>query len=553
LPEVIGEVIGCENPFQYKIEIDYTKHKPKDTKKGDIVYLSLFGSIGAVGIIINEKQLLNKKWLTVYLLEHNNAPLKINLKSQKFVNDSGTIFSKDNTVYNLDMNNIDEGFRKIIQGNYLFKNINSFIGYIADGSDINKIRFYSLLDVTSPKRDLLREGTVVKTEIYGEKTLYQIIDGKTHKEELDKHNIYGYMVGIAQKLGKYNETRKELEVVKWLPNIYSPVFFDETRLKEKSVLAVGRLPETELEILLKDFDSLITHNTAILGILGIGKSCLSFELIKKIKENSDTKIICIDITNEYFDELTKYDCEPQIVNDETLITILSENYKNIDKDTFRGGNHADFRKGYIDIISSFLDGSDRVLVVNPEAYDVSKQADNIKAKKIGPGKDEWEDQAPMVDLTIAEKTRIITEVILDLCKNKGKTKEARCLVVFEEAHSLIPEWNSAANKGDESASNGTARVILQGRKYGLGCFIITQRTANVSKSILNQCNTIFSMRIFDDTGKQFLENYIGSDYSNILPTLEERHAVAVGKALNIKQPVIIKLNDKDNICSSDSN
>ena len=40
-----------------------------------------------------------------------------------------------------------------------------------------------------------------------------------------------------------------------------------------------------------------------------------------------------------------------------------------------------------------------------------------------------------------------------------------------------------------------------------------------------------------------MENYIGSDYSNTLPTLEERQAIAVGKAMKLKQPVIIQLND----------
>jgi uncharacterized protein len=74
--------------------------------------------------------------------------------------------------------------------------------------------------------------------------------------------------------------------------------------------------------------------------------------------------------------------------------------------------------------------------------------------------------------------------------------------------------------------------------------VVTQRTANVSKSILNQCNTIFALRVFDDTGKGFLENYIGADYANTLATLEERHAIAIGKGLKLKQPVIIQLNDR---------
>lgn len=69
----------------------------------------------------------------------------------------------------------------------------------------------------------------------------------------------------------------------------------------------------------------------------------------------------------------------------------------------------------------------------------------------------------------------------------------------------------------------------------------------MSKSILNQCNTIFALRVFDDTGKSFLENYIGSDYAETLPTLEERHAIAIGKSLRLKQPVIIRLNDRSDV------
>jgi DNA helicase HerA-like ATPase len=123
------------------------------------------------------------------------------------------------------------------------------------------------------------------------------------------------------------------------------------------------------------------------------------------------------------------------------------------------------------------------------------------------------------------------------------SKTARCCIVFEEAHSLTPEWNSVVNSGDEKHSNGTSKVILQGRKFSLGCILITQRTANVTKSILNQCNTIFALRVFDDTGKTFLENYIGKDYSDTLPTLEERHAIAIGKGIGLKQPIILQLND----------
>ena len=549
----IGQAIGCENPFLYKVEIDFFKHKNKGTKKGQLVYLSLENQQeGAVGVVINEKHLLNKKWVTIYLLEENNSLLKINLKTKEVITGTNTIYSRNRSVYAFSISELEDGKSKqSIEENYFYKNRYNFIGYIADGSDINKIKFHSLVDTTNDKHSLLKEGSVIKTNIYKEEVLFQIIDGKTSEEELEKHNIYGYLTGIAQKLGKYNQHNQELEVVKWLPSIYSPVFFDETDSEKVSKLSIGKLPETNLEIVIKEPDSLVTHNTAILGILGIGKSCLTFELIQKVINNTSAKVICIDITNEYGKELKKYIEDDLIQNElakDTLKDLKLNNRTGIANDPTSWGNENLYREKLDSELETFVNSDQKILVLNPDWHSVSKAGSqfNIQHK---------------VDLTVAEKTRIIAERVFvlakkqwdDLSDDERNNNQARFLIVFEESHSLIPEWNSTANSGDQSASNGTAKVILQGRKYGLGSFVVTQRTANISKSILNQCNTIFALRVFDDTGKQFLENYIGSDYSSTLPTLEDRHAIAVGKALKLKQPVIIKLNNKSDVIISDSN
>ncbi len=551
--KILGEAIGCENPFLYKVEIDFFKHKNTDVKKGELVYLSLDKSQGAVGIIINEKQLLNKKWVTVYLLEENNNPLKIDLKKKEFIDSSKTIFSKDNAVYSFDLLEIeDDESKNRVKENYLYKNRENFIGYIADGSDISKVRFHSLIDSTNEKYKLLKEGSVIKTKIHDGEVLYQIIDGKTNEEELEKHNIYGYLTGIAQKLGKYDKQEKELKVVKWLPNIYSPVFFDDTEEGTPDDLAIGKLPETNLEILLKEADSLVTHNTAILGILGIGKSCLTFELIKKVIENTEAKVVCIDITNEYKNELPMYLADNSVVFDnENIFNEINNKFEYIHdengtKNYEKSGNQKEYRECLRKNLNNFFFGEDnipdsntfeatkRVRIYNPDYHKSSK------GEKVG-------FNVITAELSQAEKTRIIAEEIFKILMKLGlqEEKKAKVLMVFEEAHSIVPEWNSTANDGDKTAVNGTAKVILQGRKYGLGSFVVTQRTANISKSILNQCNTIFALRVFDDTGKQFLENYIGSDYSNTLPTLEDRHAIAVGKGIKLKQPVIIKLNDRE--------
>lgn len=536
----IGEAIGYDNPFLYKVEVDYLKHQNTNLSKGTLVYLELENNIGMVGIIFNEKYLLNKRWLSVYVLkDDNNEPLKINLATSKFIDDTNTIFSKSNQVFILDIEALEQSEKDKINKNYLYKNKENFIGYISKESNINKIKFHLLLDEANENHSLIGEGTILFSNIFQKETLFQILDGITTEEKLENKDIYGYTVAIAKKLGEYQQEKKQLETVKWLPEIYTPVFlFDAENLDLTTSLDIGRLPNTKYGIEIKDYNALVTHNTAILGILGIGKSCLTFELIQKVVNNTETKVICIDITNQYASELKQYFDTNKLAYDLSNLTkkyLKKSSTKNGNKSIpSEWGNESIYKKKLSNRIKAFSRSQKRVLILNPDWHKVTKARTNFNI--------EYSD-----DLTVTEKTRIIAEEVFINAMKQGETDIAKFLLVFEEAHSLVPEWNSTANTGDQTASNGTAKVILQGRKYGLGSFVVTQRTANISKSILNQCNTIFALRVFDDTGKQFLENYIGSDYANTLPSLEERHAIVVGKALKLRQPVIIRLNDMEDI------
>jgi uncharacterized protein len=140
-------------------------------------------------------------------------------------------------------------------------------------------------------------------------------------------------------------------------------------------------------------------------------------------------------------------------------------------------------------------------------------------------------------------TAIISRELLFLVSDEMSDTLKLCLVL-EEAHSLAPEWNSAANDGEKQASMATARAIMQGRKFGFGAIVVTQRTANVTKSILNQCNTVFAMRTYDQTGTEFLGNFIGSDYAQLLANLRDRHAIVFGKASSCASPLLVELNDR---------
>jgi hypothetical protein len=553
----LGTAIGHENPLQYKVEVDYARYKGREPLYGDLVAIETKTNVGSIGMVVDRKQLLGKIWLSVYVLTSPTGDvISLDLREKKLMNEPRSVFAAENKVFLIDLGaDLDEEGRGRVQGNPLYAYKHSFVGYVTMSSNISTINFVMLRDRDAIGREIA-EGAILKTTIYGEETLYQVINGNTREEHLEAFDRHGYTVGIARKLGKYNHDAHELETIKWMPIIYAPLFFgfdgavSAARISAIAQLAIGRLPETDLEIRIKDIHALVTHNTAILGILGIGKSCLAYEIIRRVTAEH-IKVVAIDITNEYQSELPGYLAAASIVADnENAFNGINAKFEYVHNEgqkqvPDKSGNISDYKAAIRKDLCQFLFGVDSV--PQPFQFETTKAVRiyNVDYHKVSKG-EKIGFNVLTIELTQAEKTRIIAEELFKILMKSPleDIKKAKVLLAFEEAHSLIPEWNSVASEGDKNATNGTAKVILQGRKYGLGSLVVTQRTANVSKSILNQCNTIFALRVFDDTGKGFLENYIGEDYADTLATLEERHAIAIGKGLRLKQPVIIQLNDR---------
>ena len=82
---------------------------------------------------------------------------------------------------------------------------------------------------------------------------------------------------------------------------------------------------------------------------------------------------------------------------------------------------------------------------------------------------------------------------------------------------------------------------IQGDKYDIGFIVIAQRTANVSKTVLTQCNSIIAFQQFDKTSCDFLSNYMDEKMVKSLSTLKFRQACAVGRAFKSGVPVIFEV------------
>ena len=313
------------------------------------------------------------------------------------------------------------------------------------------------------------------------------------------------------------------------------------------LMPIGNFPNSDYSILIDDLNSLVTHNTAILGVLGVGKSMLSIELVERLI-SQNIKVIVLDLTNQYQSKLEIFlDTEYEKMCISKLLEAGEKDRDTWDENINKGGSITNFAEALHYDIEDLLnnDKNRNLKIYNPSQLFATKQYHEPKSYN---NEGNWNRNAQLYTLTPVEITKIVSEVALTLVSDEMRDTAKLCLVL-EEAHSLVPEFGSIVVETDKHATNGTARAILQGRKYGFGCIVVSQRTANVTKTILNQCNTIFAMRTFDDTGKEFLSNYIGKEYTNILSSLNERHAIYFGKSSSCENPVLIRLNDREKFLS----
>ncbi len=361
--------------------------------------------------------------------------------------------------------------------------VDRFVGVVIDGSGIGNIKFEY-----SKKKDDLQEGDLLELKISDKRLFYQVIKGTTEKETLENKNETGFIEGEANQLGMWKNEDLSFQKFGWVPSINTPLFIADTsdiEIEEYKYpnYKLGVIPNTSLPSLL-NLDEAVSHHMALLGVTGAGKSFLAHEIIMELKQ--DTKIICVDFTGEWKRKIESLNFTPTILNR--------------------------------DNIDEFLDGTDEIGIV--ELPNMSNTVQVIDA------------------------TERLLSTIFDFAQTKYDDETPiKVSLILEEAHTIVPEASFlGVNNWDSKAIvNKMGQIALQGRKYGIGLMIIAQRTANVSKTILTQCNTVICFQAFDETSFNFLGNYIGKNLVQALPNLKQYHAIVTGKAVKSNLPMIIDL------------
>lgn len=160
----------------------------------------------------------------------------------------------------------------------------------------------------------------------------------------------------------------------------------------------------------------------------------------------------------------------------------------------------------------------------------------------------------VIDLSLvpAEVVHIVTAVIARMTLealqryrklNHGKTLPT--VLVMEEAHTFIKRYKDDAENQNSAAicCQVFEKIAREGRKFGLGLVLSSQRPSELSPTVLSQCNSYLLHRISNDRDQELVHKLVPDNLRGLLrdlPSLPSRHAILLGWASEL--PVLVQMN-----------
>jgi hypothetical protein len=105
------------------------------------------------------------------------------------------------------------------------------------------------------------------------------------------------------------------------------------------------------------------------------------------------------------------------------------------------------------------------------------------------------------------------------------------LLVCEEAHAYIPRDKDPRYEGTRQSMQ---RIAREGRKYGVGLVVVSQRPNELSETVLAQCNTFICLRLTNPDDQAYVRNLVPEaerDLIEVLSSLGRGEALAMGQAV----------------------
>ncbi|MDF3128240.1 ATP-binding protein [Kiritimatiellaeota bacterium B1221] len=160
----------------------------------------------------------------------------------------------------------------------------------------------------------------------------------------------------------------------------------------------------------------------------------------------------------------------------------------------------------------------------------------------------------VIDLSLvpAEIIHVVTSVVSRMTfealqrYRKVNGKSLPTVLVMEEAHTFIKRY-----KEDMESPNASSiccqvfeKIAREGRKFGLGLVLSSQRPSELSPTVLSQCNSFLLHRISNDKDQELIHRLVPDNLRGLLrelPSLPSQQAILLGWAAEL--PIMVRMND----------
>jgi uncharacterized protein len=142
----------------------------------------------------------------------------------------------------------------------------------------------------------------------------------------------------------------------------------------------------------------------------------------------------------------------------------------------------------------------------------------------------------IVNPLVAAVLRIIYEAMFWARYLSEGTRERPLLIVLEEAHVYL------GKEAQGPAGAAVRRIAKEGRKYGIGAMLVSQRPSEIDSTILSQCGTIIAMRLANSADRQHVTGAVSEHLQGLLdmlPTLRTGEAIIIGESVHLPLRALI--------------
>lgn len=143
----------------------------------------------------------------------------------------------------------------------------------------------------------------------------------------------------------------------------------------------------------------------------------------------------------------------------------------------------------------------------------------------------------ILQTTIGALLRLLYEALFWSRNLSQGGRQRPLLLVMEEAHIYL---NS---KSEGMASVVVQRIVKEGRKYGIGAMIVSQRPSEINPTILSQCGTFFALRLANTIDRGHITAAISDNLdglTSMLPILRTGEAIILGEAVKLPMRTMIE-------------